>query len=264
MTQLDRDRCWTLLDSYYDAAPRSAARTEEIGPFTLFVGEGPWPYYARPRLGVSEFAAADIEAVRARQRELGVPEAFEWVDDTTPALLGPIRETGIDVLEAPLMVLERFNETTPPPGMDVRILEADDPALAAATAVANVAFAAAGTAPGPQGIRERDAASEVGNLDFRRDRLRRRLTVTAVADGGYGPVAVGSHNPVGDVSEVVGVATLPAVRRQGLGGAVTSALVNDALAGGTDVVFLSAGSEDIARVYHRLGFRRIGTACIAG
>jgi hypothetical protein len=29
-------------------------------------------------------------------------------------------------------------------------------------------------------------------------------------------------------------------------------------------VFLSAGSEDIARVYGRLGFRRVGTACIAG
>jgi GNAT superfamily N-acetyltransferase len=249
------------LETYYDAAPRSAARPEEIGPFTLFVSEGPWPYYARPRLGVSEFAAADIEAVRARQRELGVPEAFEWVDETTPALR-PLM--GADVLLAPLMVLETFNEATAPPGMDVRVLTPDDPALGVATAVANVAFAAAGTAPGPQGIRERDAASEVGNLDFRRDRLRRRLTVTAIADGGYGPVAVGSHNPVGDVTELVGVATLPAVRRQGLGGAVTSALVDDALEHGAEVVFLSAGSHDIARVYHRLGFRRIGTACIAG
>ena len=32
-------------------APRSAARVEEVGPFTLFVGTGAWPYYARPRLG---------------------------------------------------------------------------------------------------------------------------------------------------------------------------------------------------------------------
>ncbi|WP_444968381.1 hypothetical protein [Verrucosispora sioxanthis] len=32
---------------------------------------------------------------------------------------------------------------------------------------------------------------------------------------------------------------------------------------GTDLVFLSAGSEEIARVYVRVGFRRIGTACIA-
>ncbi len=39
------------IEAYYDAVPRSAARTEECGPFTLFVGTGPWPYYARPRLG---------------------------------------------------------------------------------------------------------------------------------------------------------------------------------------------------------------------
>jgi ribosomal protein S18 acetylase RimI-like enzyme len=193
-----------------------------------------------------------------------VPEAFEWVHETTPALLPLVRAAGLDVLEAPLMMLEAFNEATAPPGVEVRILAPDDPALARATAVATVGFAAPGTAPGPQGLRERDGASEAGKLEFRRDRMRRRLTVTAIADGGHGPVAVGSHNPVGDVTEVVGIATLPAVRRQGLGGAVTSALVNDAHAGGAGVVFLSAGSEEIARVYHRLGFRRIGTACIAG
>jgi hypothetical protein len=28
-------------------------------------------------------------------------------------------------------------------------------------------------------------------------------------------------------------------------------------------VFLSAGSPQIARVYERVGFRRVGTACIA-
>jgi ribosomal protein S18 acetylase RimI-like enzyme len=254
------------LESYYDAAPRSAARTEEHGPFTLFIGEGPWPYYARPRLGAAEFDAEAIAVVRARQRELGVPEAFEWVDDTTPALLPLIREAGLDVLEAPLMVLDRtaFRAVDAPPSIDVRILEPDDEAMAAATAVATVGFGAEGTAAGPQGIRERDAALPQGDLSFRRDRLRRRLTVTAVAENAAGPVAVGSHNPVGDVTELVGVATLPAVRRQGLGGAVTGALVADALAGGADVVFLSAGSEAIARVYHRLGFRRIGTACIAG
>ena len=32
---------------------------------------------------------------------------------------------------------------------------------------------------------------------------------------------------------------------------------------GTELVFLSAGSEEIARVYLRVGFRRMGTACIA-
>jgi ribosomal protein S18 acetylase RimI-like enzyme len=164
------------------------------------------------------------------------------------------------------MVLDRaaFRVPDAPPSIDVRILEPDDEALAASIAVAHVGFGAAGTAAGPQGVRERDAALPRDDLSFRRDRLRRRLTVTAVAENATGPVASGSHNPAGDVTEVVGVATLPAVRRQGLGGAVTGALVADAVAGGAEIVFLSAGSEDIARVYHRLGFRRIGTACIAG
>ena len=267
MPPLDSDRCRTLIKRYCDAAPRSAARTEEYGPFTLFVGEGPWPYYARPRLGEGGFSAEAVEAVRARQRELGVPEALEWVHETTPELLAAVRETGLDVLEAPLMVLERsaFRAPDPPPGIALRVLGADDEALAAAGAVAAVGFGAPGTAAGPEGGRERDAAlSEEDGLAFRRERLRRRLTVTAIAEGVSGPIAVGSHNPVGDVTELVGVATLPTVRRQGLGGAVTGALVADALEGGADLVFLSAGSEDIGGVYARLGFRRVGTACIAG
>jgi hypothetical protein len=39
--------------------------------------------------------------------------------------------------------------------------------------------------------------------------------------------------------------------------------VQDARERGVETIFLSAGSEEIARVYARLGFRRVGTACIA-
>ncbi len=67
----------------------------------------------------------------------------------------------------------------------------------------------------------------------------------------------------GDVVEIAGVATLPAARRRGLGAAVTAALARRALDDGADLVFLAAGSDDIARVYLRVGFRRVGTACIA-
>jgi hypothetical protein len=45
---------------------------------------------------------------------------------------------------------------------------------------------------------------------------------------------------------------------------VTGALVEDAIARGVETVFLSAGSESIARVYGRLGFKRIATACVVG
>jgi hypothetical protein len=57
------------IDAYCDAAPRSAARAEDHGPFTLFVGRGPWPYYARPRLGGGgPFTPSAVKAVRARMR----------------------------------------------------------------------------------------------------------------------------------------------------------------------------------------------------
>jgi ribosomal protein S18 acetylase RimI-like enzyme len=152
-----------------------------------------------------------------------------------------------------------------PVGISVRMLDPDDADLAAATAVAHVAFSAAGTAAGRAGPADRDlVASGLSDeqLEARRARMRERPTATAAATDADGPLCVGSHQPVGDVSEIVGVGTLPAARRRGLAAAVTSRLVEDADARGVEVVFLSAGSEEIARVYGRLGFRRIGTACM--
>src|SRR4051812_40550764 len=99
------------LEAYYDAAPRATARAEEVGPFTLFLkrGEG-WDYYARPRLGFTgQVTRADVDAVRARQRELGVAENLEWVHQTTPSLLGAARTSGppgvppLSVGECPLL-----------------------------------------------------------------------------------------------------------------------------------------------------------------
>ena len=77
------------------------------------------------------------------------------------------------------------------------------------------------------------------------------------------PVAGGGHSPRGTVTEITGVATLPAYRRRGIGAAVTDALCRDAAGRGVGMVFLSAGSGDVARVYQRVGFARVGTACIA-
>ena len=224
--------------------PRSAARVEEVGPFTLFVGTGAWPYYARPRLGLEhEFTAADVEAVRARQRELGVPEAFEWVHETTPSLLRRDART-LEVLEAPLMVLDRA--AWRPPETTARLRAGSDPTTTSrpCRAVQDVAFTHGGTAPGPEGIAERDARRA------RRHVLPARADARAAErDGrrrarGYARSPPGCTSRSATVTEIVGVATLPAVRRQGLGGAVTGALVEDALDGGVETVFLSAGSED--------------------
>jgi len=80
---------------------------------------------------------------------------------------------------------------------------------------------------------------------------------------GHGVVAVGTAQRAGDVVEIAGVGTLPAARRQGLGDAITTALARDALEHGAEIVFVSAGSATIARIYGHVGFHRVGTACIA-
>ena len=84
------------IEEHFDAAPRAAADVEEHGALTLFVSRIPWRFYGRPRLGLGEDVGADdVAAVRARQRELGVREAFEWVHETTPSLAGAAAAAGL-------------------------------------------------------------------------------------------------------------------------------------------------------------------------
>ena len=93
------------IEAYYDQVPRTAARAESLGPFTLFVGSGPgWQYYARPTLGMNVFSPQDVERVRERQRALAVPEAFEWVAEVTPGLTAVAGLAGLSVREHPLLV----------------------------------------------------------------------------------------------------------------------------------------------------------------
>ncbi|MEH6377936.1 GNAT family N-acetyltransferase [Streptomyces sp. KLMMK] len=262
------------LEDYYDSVPRSAARAEDFGPLTLFVREGDgWPYYARPSrgpAGAGPVSAADVLRVRARQRELGLPESFEWVAETTPALRAAVEEAGLTVHAHPLMVLEPGSTTAtaaPPEGLAVRLLGPDDPALPSAVAVGPLAFGQLGTAVGTTGTEELAAAERATVQDGAADRLAARiragLTVMAAAVRGDTALCSGMHQPVGAVTELVGIGTLPALRRQGLGLAVTAALVADARSRGAETVFLSAGDDDVARIYARAGFRRAGTALIA-
>ena len=47
--------------------------------------------------------ADDVRALRARQRELGVREALEWVAETTPSLADAARRAGMEVAAVPLL-----------------------------------------------------------------------------------------------------------------------------------------------------------------
>lgn len=96
------------VDQCYDAIPVAAgARVERLGPFNLFIREDAgWPCYARPCPPASRATIDDIRAVRARQRDLGLPEAFEWAREISPGVLPAARAAGLSVLLAPLSVLD--------------------------------------------------------------------------------------------------------------------------------------------------------------
>lgn len=260
----------TRIERYYDMVPRSfGARVEEFGPLTLFVYDGgPWPLYARPSLGADAVAPTQVEDVRRRMRELGVPESFEWVDQVTPALRGAALAAGLAVSDHPLLAL---TEAIAAPAVDaevhaeVRAVGPDDD-LAAVLTSAHLGFASRGTAVGSVGLGELvQAAGEQSReaIQSERDALRSRSASRFAAWVNGSPVCTGRYTPLARVAEIVGVGTLPAYRRRGLAGAVTAALTTDALAAGVEMVFLSADDEDVARVYRRLGFADCGTACIA-
>jgi len=100
---------WQALEAFYDAVPRPSARVEDHGPLVLFLQAHPngHPFYARPAHPFRGTPTVeDVVAVRARQRELGVPESFEWVHEVTPGLLEVAEGAGLHVLKAPLLLLD--------------------------------------------------------------------------------------------------------------------------------------------------------------
>jgi ribosomal protein S18 acetylase RimI-like enzyme len=258
------------IDAFCDAVPRRRAKAQEFGPLVLFVPTGPgWPYYARPKRGYRPpVTAADVRAVRARQRELIIPESFEWIEQAAPDMAAAAAEAGLEVVPHPLLVLAGLRPVAPPlpPEATVRIVAPEEQELDRIWAVPAVAFGHQGTAVGEAGAAERDkiaADHDAGTIAMLRERLRSGHSVLAAAFGPEGPVAAGSCQAVGGVAEITGVGVLPAYRRRGLGAAVTALLAADALERGVETVFLSATDGVVARIYARIGFREIGTAMIA-
>jgi RimJ/RimL family protein N-acetyltransferase len=256
------------IDAYYDTAPRATARVEEHGSMTLFVARKGWPFYARPRIDrTSEPTTGEVRAVLARQAELGIPRALEWIHQSAPSLTEVARSAGMTVHECPMLALGSLVDPPPADGV-VRLMDARDPLLGDVCAAIEVAFSVPGTAAGQVGVADRDHAARqpgaAGRRRFTIDAVKAGRTVQAGAfDEGAGAVGGGNHNPRGLVSEIVGVGVLPAFRRRGLAAAVAHLLAGHALEHGATTVFCGAESDDVARVYEQVGFRRIGTTCIA-
>jgi GNAT superfamily N-acetyltransferase len=256
------------VDRYLDAAPVGSATAVDVGPLRAFVSSAPWPFYVRPRPGLDLAAADAVSAIDVRAAAAVLEQAdqavsFEWVEQLVPSLRPALVEAGYAVRTHPLLVLD-ISSRAPATGDRARLLAAGSPDLRSALAVAEVGFGAEGTATGPQGAAERDAAAlgvEDALLDHVTIRVREGRSVVAVLDDPRdGVVATGWHQPIGDTTEVVGVATLPTHRRHGAAVEVVERLLHDARVHGATMALLTASDDAVARVYERLGFTRIGTS----
>jgi GNAT superfamily N-acetyltransferase len=131
------------------------------------------------------------------------------------------------------------------------MLEADDDRLAVVQAAVHAAFG------------ETDDVGEPPHVDaLRRGIANGTLRMAGSFEAGEA-VGGGSHSPRRGVTELMGIGVVPRARRTGVGAAITAALVEDARRLRVTTVFLSAGSQRIADIYTRVGFRTVATACIA-
>jgi ribosomal protein S18 acetylase RimI-like enzyme len=242
------------IEAYFDAAPRAAADVEQHGPLTLFVSRIPWRYYGRPRMGLpprDAVRAEDVRALRARQRDIGVREALEWVHETTPSLAEAAAAAGMAVQMVPLLAapVDAIAAPAGVPGVTLRMLGADDAALVPSQDAVELAF---GGVPG---------MTSEKSVAFLRARIANGLTGVGVAEAGGEVVGGGSHQPVGSVSEIMSVGVVPAERGRGIGSALIALLAGDARASGATLVLISAADDRVAALYERVGFRRVGTTC---
>ena len=254
------------VERYLAAAPLPDARIEQVGGLDVPVGTPAWSFPARPRAGGPEVTADDVRSAVAVQEEAGLPVALEWIIERSPRVAGAARSAGLAVEELPLLVAADPVELLLPHGVRLYVVGADDPALASYERVSDIAAAHPG---GRRDVREAplDVSSEaLARIAALRERIAAGRTVMMVAVEDGEPVAVGSHHPLevdGDeISEVTGVATLPRLRGRGLGAGLASALVAHARET-ADLVFLTAGDDDVARVYERVGFARLATYAVA-
>jgi ribosomal protein S18 acetylase RimI-like enzyme len=262
------DELLGVLDRYLDAAPRSAADVVPIGPFSVFVTRGPWGYYARPTLPVrGPFSVDEVEAAMIAQRARAQSIAFEWIVDTAPGLSHACASAGLVVTERPLLVWQPGDVADPHPRQhDVVVLPASSPQLVDHRRVAHLAFANGGQAIGAAGPNERDLLpNDPDAVAWSRSRIASGHTIAVAAiDPVDGVIGVGSAQPVtlADntvVAELVGIAVLPTHRRRGIAHEITSALITACEERGAELLLLSAADAGVARIYERVGFRRVAT-----
>ena len=244
------DEALRRITAYYTTGAAGDTDVVAVGPFAVVLhrfSDKWYLSYATPVAQLDGDLSEPIQDVIAVFRERGRVPGFEWIDELAPGLDAALVAAGLPAADTePMLVVDPADLVVPDiPGARARLVGADED-LSPVLHVSHTAMPELGPVNAAELQR---VAGEIRN--------GQRLQVAA--DVGGAPVSVGDVSPAGGVGEIAGIATLPEHRRRGLAGLVTATLAREAFALGVDVVYLTAATADAARVYERVGFRRVGT-----
>lgn len=248
------------LQDYIRQVARQQRQAVSIPPFTAFFHPQEAlkffnyaiPDYPTGALSAGELAKA-LDQLRTIFRENDRLPRFEFIDEYDPALGKTLAANGFEEEgRYHLMVCtpNSFRPVEQPAGLTVTRLTS--------TASAKDIFDFQLT---QQRGFEPDKPDEPAAEQVEQGRTSLDTNRSYLARMGGQAVAAGVYTyPLDQLTEVAGIATLEAFRRQGIGSYLTSILVREAFAEGVTLAFLTAADARAGRVYERLGFQPFASA----
>jgi GNAT superfamily N-acetyltransferase len=230
--------------------------TAAVGPFVALVDHvspSPWASLAVPAPGTPAGTdwAETLPALEAFFESRARALRFEFLEDLFPTLGSALERAGWPLRSRdPLLACSPADLALPGsvPGLSLEPLDAGSPddLVELFLGVQHDSFEPGKTREPSAGEREQLRS---------RMRLGAHRCLLARLDGV--PAGAGSSLPGTGIAEVAGIGTLPRFRARGIGSAVTARLAADLFATGTAMAWLTAGSEEAARIYRQLGFRAL-------
>ncbi len=201
----------------------------------------------RPNPNITPSAFERIERVSAKRAQL---ICFQWLDTYAPGLTKQLSGMGYVQQEAlPLLVCQPGQLRPPAEGAALEFVVMNEEA--------SLEDLAEHWNINQRGFNPLPMLVEPNEVEYFRSTLTTSRAFTARLDG-MG-VSSGMYTDIRDgVTELMGIATLQAYRRRGIGGALTAFATQSAFADGATLAFLTAASEEASRVYQRVGFGLVG------
>lgn len=232
---------------------RAAYQAVALPPFTLFFhATDPLPYYnyAIPDRPCGDGLDEVLRTLRRQFLERGRIPRLEFFEEFAPELPAALlqnhfieeaRQWGMICTSGTALALPALEGlTTSTLRQDASLQEVRD--------VMRVQRAAFEPDAPPEPSTEEIYAKQARFASGQTIALLARLNGEAVAAANLNP-------PLLTVTELTGVATLPAYRRRGIAAFITAQALQTAFGMGVSAVYLTAADEAAGRVYQRAGFR---------